>query len=52
MHVSDFSKERLEFNSETNEFTGVVNIKINQKMKLKLIKVINSMLDLRFTIAE
>ena len=50
MHVSDFSSDKL--NYENNEFTGSINLKVNQWYKLKLNKIILSMLELRFTIAK
>ena len=52
MHVSDFSSEKLNYDNENNEFTGSINLKVNQWYKLKLNKIILSMLELRFTIAE
>lgn len=47
MHVADFSKEKLEFNEETKSYTGVINIKIGDKIKLKLEKIKNSTLELK-----
>ena len=52
MHVSDFSSDKLNYDKENNEFTGSINLKVNQWYKLKLNKIILSMLELRFTIAE
>ena len=47
MHVADFSKEKLTFNEEDKSFTGNMNIKIGDLIKLRLEKIINSTLELK-----
>ena len=48
MHVSEFSKEKLEYDENTRSYRGKVNISIGNVIKLRLDKIINSMLELKF----
>ena len=53
LHISEFSEEKLKYNQEESIFVGdTMTVKINDYVKLKLNKIINSMLDLRFTIVK
>jgi ribonuclease R len=47
MHVADFSKEKLVYNEEEKSYSGEVNIKIGDIIKLRLDKIINSTLELK-----
>jgi ribonuclease R len=48
MHVADFSKERLVYNEENKSYSGEININMGDIVKLKLDKIINSTLELKF----
>ena len=48
MHVADFSKEKLVYDEDSRSYRGAVNIHIGDIIKLKLEKIINCMLELKF----
>ena len=48
MHVADFSKEKLVYDENSRSYSGSVNIHIGDVIRLKLEKIINCMLELKF----
>ena len=48
MHVSEFSNDKLIYDENTRSYKGSVNINIGNMINLRLEKIINCMLDLKF----
>jgi ribonuclease R len=52
MHVADFSKEKLVYDENSRSYSGSVNIHIGDVIRLKLEKIINCMLELKFWLVK